>query len=87
MKSMLFPITAAVASLLPLPTLATDAGTEAIAAIGRINGMALACQQPAIASRARNAVTTSAWLASTRLARGTLRFPVSAHATPMNIAG
>jgi hypothetical protein len=42
-----------------LPAHAAEPGTAAIAAIGRINGMALACEQPAIASRARNAVTTT----------------------------
>jgi hypothetical protein len=60
MKSMLFPLAAALASLLPLPVSAADAGTNAIAELGKINGMALACQQPAIASRARNAMTTTA---------------------------
>ena len=44
MKSMLFPLTAALASLLPLPASAADAGTNAIAELGRINGMALACR-------------------------------------------
>jgi len=39
---------------------ATDAGNAAIAAIGQVNGIALACQQPAIVSRARNAVQTGA---------------------------
>lgn len=42
------------------PALATDAGSAAIASLGQINGIALACQQPAIASRARNAVQTTA---------------------------
>ena len=60
MKSLLFPLAAALVSLLPAPVGAADNGADAIAAIGRINGMALACQQPAIASRARNAVTTTA---------------------------
>ncbi|HEX6734907.1 MAG TPA: hypothetical protein VF096_08830 [Azonexus sp.] len=39
---------------------ADDAGTAAIASLGQINGIALACQQPAIASRARNAMQTTA---------------------------
>lgn len=53
-------------ALLPLallslpPAQATDAGSAALAEIGRINGVALACSQPAISSRARNAVTTTA---------------------------
>ena len=45
MKSMLFPLAAVLASLLPAPASAADTGSAAIAAIGRINGMALACQQ------------------------------------------
>ena len=56
-------ILSALAVLLTLPGFpahAADPGTAAIEAIGRINGMALACEQPAIASRARNAVTTTA---------------------------
>ena len=40
--------------------LAADAGTEAVEALGRLNGIALACQQPALVARARNAVITSA---------------------------
>jgi len=39
--------------------LAADTGSAAIAAIGQINGSALACQQPAIVSQARNAVQTT----------------------------
>lgn len=39
---------------------AADAGSDAIEALGRINGIALACQQPALVSRARNAVQTTA---------------------------
>lgn len=38
---------------------AADAGQAAIAAIGQVNGIALACKQPAIVSRARNAVQTT----------------------------
>ena len=41
-------------------TFAGDAGSTAIEALGKVNGIALACQQPAIASRARNALVTSA---------------------------
>jgi len=37
-----------------------DAGSAAIGALGQINGVALACQQPAIASRARYAVQITA---------------------------
>jgi hypothetical protein len=41
-------------------SLAAEAGNAAIAAVGQVNGVALACQQPAIVSRARNAVQTTA---------------------------
>lgn len=41
-------------------TFAGDAGTTAIEALGKVNGIALACQQPAISSRARNALVTTA---------------------------
>ena len=41
-------------------TFAGDAGTTAIEALGKVNGIALACQQPALVSRARNAVITIA---------------------------
>jgi hypothetical protein len=39
---------------------AAEDGAAAIAALGNLNGIALACQQPAVASRARNAMTTTA---------------------------
>ena len=42
------------------PALAADEGSAALIAMGEINGIALACQQMAIVSRARNAVATSA---------------------------
>lgn len=42
------------------PAAAADEGTAAIMAMGEINGTALACQQMAIVSRARNAVATTA---------------------------
>jgi hypothetical protein len=42
------------------PASAADEGSAAITAMGEINGVALACQQMAIASRARNAITTTA---------------------------
>ena len=41
-------------------SLAADEGTTAVEAIGRLNGIALACQQPALVARARNAVITIA---------------------------
>lgn len=42
------------------PASAADEGSAAITAMGEINGVALACQQMAIASRARNAITSTA---------------------------
>lgn len=39
---------------------AADEGLAAVEALGRVNGLALACQQPALSSRARNAVITGA---------------------------
>ena len=41
-------------------SLAADAGSAAINTLGQINGIALACQQPALVSRARNAIQTTA---------------------------
>ena len=41
-------------------TFAGDAGTTAIERLGKVNGIALACQQTAISSRARNALVTGA---------------------------
>lgn len=41
-------------------TFATDEGTAAVQALGRLNGIALACQQPALVSRTRNSVVTTA---------------------------
>jgi hypothetical protein len=62
------PIMKIVAALLALslPALAntglaaTDEDMAAVEALGRLNGIALACQQPALVSRARNAVVTTA---------------------------
>jgi len=42
------------------PTFAADEGSAALEAIGQINGTALACKQPALVSRARNSVATTA---------------------------
>ena len=60
MKLALSALAAALLSLSVFPAHAAESGTAAIEAIGKINGMALACQQPAIANRARDAVTTTA---------------------------
>ena len=56
---MKFIATIATLSLLATPVFAADAGDTAIAALGEISGIALACKQPAIASQARNAVATT----------------------------
>ena len=39
---------------------AADQNTVAISELGELNGIALACQQPALVTRARNAVVTTA---------------------------
>ena len=57
---MKFAAAALALSIFAAPTFAADAGNAAITAMGEINGIALACGQPAIVSRARNAVTTTA---------------------------
>jgi hypothetical protein len=61
MKFSLSTLVAALLSVSTLPALAADAvapdaGNAAIEAMGKVNGMALACQQPVIVTRARNAV-------------------------------
>ena len=38
-------------SFATIPAFAADAGSMALTAMGEINGIALACQQPAIVSR------------------------------------
>lgn len=53
-------VLALLAVLAAAPAAATETGTAEIEALGHINGLALACQQPAIASRARNAMATTA---------------------------
>jgi hypothetical protein len=39
---------------------AADEGTAAVTALGELNGIALACKQPALVSRARNIIVTTA---------------------------
>ncbi|MGA9394322.1 MAG: hypothetical protein WCA83_05050 [Azonexus sp.] len=61
MKILLSTFAAALLSVTVLPALAADAvtpdaGSAAIEAMGKVNGMALACKQPVIVTRARNAV-------------------------------
>ena len=60
MKFALSILAATLLSLSIPQVFAVEQGVAAIEAIGKVNGMALACQQPAIASRARNAVQTTA---------------------------
>ena len=60
MKFILSTLAAALLTLPVFPAHAADPGAAAIEAIGKINGTALACEQPAISSRARNAVTSTA---------------------------
>ena len=60
MKFVLSTIAATLLSLSAAKAFAVEDGNAAIEAIGKVNGMALACQQPAIASRARNALVNSA---------------------------
>ncbi len=43
-----------------IPAHAADEGPAAVAELGQLNGIALACQQPALVSRARNAIVTAA---------------------------
>lgn len=54
------PILALALAGISFTGMAADQGTAAVEEIGKINGLALACQQPAIVSRARNAVQTTA---------------------------
>ena len=46
-------------SLITAPAIASEAQDAAIAALGEISGISLACKQPAIVSQARNAVATT----------------------------
>ncbi|MBK7899675.1 MAG: hypothetical protein KA603_05885 [Azonexus sp.] len=47
-------------AVLPAAQAVEPAAVAALEELGRINGLALACRQPALGSRARNAVTTGA---------------------------
>ena len=51
---------AALLAFLPAAQAVEPAALAALEELGRINGVALACRQPALGSRARNAVTTGA---------------------------
>lgn len=42
------------------PGHAADEGTAAVTELGQLNGIALACQQPALVTRTRNAIVTTA---------------------------
>jgi hypothetical protein len=54
------PLLALMLCTLANGSFALDEASAAVQAVGRLNGIALACQQPALASRARNAVITTA---------------------------
>ncbi len=54
------PLLALLLSTFAQSSQALDEGTAAVEALGRLNGIALACQQPALVARARNAVVTTA---------------------------
>jgi hypothetical protein len=54
------PLLALALASLTQTSFAADAGSEAVEALGRLNGVALACQQPALVARARNAIVTVA---------------------------
>ncbi|MDR2188723.1 MAG: hypothetical protein LBE62_11870 [Azonexus sp.] len=61
MKPMKLLLSGLAALLILCPARADEAaGDEAIARLGRLNGVALACEQPAIASRVRHLMQTSA---------------------------
>ena len=60
MKFVLPALAATLLSVSVSQAFAVEQGAAAIEALGKVNGMALACQQPAIASRARNALVTTA---------------------------
>ena len=60
MKFVFSTLAATLLSLFMPQAFAAEQGAAAIEALGKVNGMALACQQPAIASRARNALVTTA---------------------------
>ncbi|MFN4341901.1 MAG: hypothetical protein ACK4FE_07690 [Azonexus sp.] len=54
------PLLALALPALGHPALAADHGKAAVRALGELNGIALACQQPALVSRARNSIVTTA---------------------------
>ena len=60
MKFVLSILATTLLSLSMPQAFAAEQGADAIEALGKVNGMALACQQPAIASRAGNALVTGA---------------------------
>ncbi len=63
MKSVLTLCLLGTLATLSLPAAATPANPAieaAVSELGRLNGSALACKQPALVSRARNAVQTTA---------------------------
>ena len=54
------PLFALALASLTTPGFAADEGSTAVAELGQLNGIALACKQPALVSRARNAVVSTA---------------------------
>ncbi len=73
------PILALALATLSHSALAIDEGSAAVQAIGRLNGIALACKQPALVSRTRNSVVTTA--PKTRAPRAKKAAPAAAAST------
>ncbi len=57
----ILPLMLALAAALPASTIAAESdGTAAVARLGRLNGQALACRQPDVSARAKNALVALA---------------------------
>jgi hypothetical protein len=54
------PLLALALTALTQSGFAADEGTAAVNELGQLNGIALACKQPALVSRARNSIVTTA---------------------------
>lgn len=57
---MIAPLFALTLCSLAAPGFASDEGSAAVTELGQLNGIALACNQPALVTRARNVVVTTA---------------------------
>lgn len=57
---MIAPLCALILCALTNPGFAADEGSAAVTELGQLNGIALACNQPALVTRARNVVVTTA---------------------------